>query len=39
MEKTMGLCVAIVVVNLGSDAGKCVDKLGISSAHAQWFSC
>ena len=38
MEKMMGLCVAVMIVNFGSDAGKCADKLDISSAHAQWFS-
>ena len=37
-EKMMGLCVAIVIVNFGSDAGECADELGISSAHVQWFS-
>ena len=39
MEKMMGLCVAMVIVNFGSDAGKCADELEVSSAHAQWFSC
>ena len=37
-EKTMDSCVAIVIVSFGSDAGKCIDKLDISSAHVQWFS-
>ena len=37
-EKTMGSCVAIVIVNFGSDTGKCTDELDISSAHSQWFS-
>ena len=32
----MGSCVAIVIVNFGSDAGKCADKLdGNLSAHVQ----
>ena len=34
----MGSCVAIVIVNFDSDAGKCADKLDISSVHVQWFS-
>ena len=38
-ERTMDLYVAIVIVNFGGDAGKCTDKLDISSAHVQWFSC
>ena len=25
-------------INFGSDAGKCVDELDVSSVHAQWFS-
>ena len=37
-EKTMGLCVAIVIVNFDRDAGKCADELDVSSACAQWFS-
>ena len=36
-EKMMGLCVMIVIVNFGNDAGECTDKLDVSSAHAQWF--
>ena len=39
MEKMMGSCVVMVIVNFGSDAGKCTDELDISSVHAQWFSC
>ena len=39
MAKTMGSCVAMVIVNFGGDAGKCADELDISSAHVQWFSC
>ena len=35
----MGLCVATVIVNFGSDASECADELDISSVHAQWFSC
>ena len=38
MEKMLGLCVAMVIVNFGSDASKCIDKLDVSSAHVQWFS-
>ena len=38
IEKMMGLCVVMMIVNFGGDAGKCADKLDISSAHAQWFS-
>ena len=34
----MSSCVAIVIVNFGSDAGECTDELGISSTHVQWFS-
>ena len=34
----MGSCVAIVIVNIGSDASECADELAVSSAHAQWFS-
>ena len=37
-EKTMGSCVAIVIVNFSGDAGECADQLVISSVHAQWFS-
>ena len=37
-EKTMGSCVAIVIVNFGSDACKGADKLDISSVHVQWVS-
>ena len=35
----MGLCVVIVVENFSGDASKGADKLDVSSAHAQWFSC
>ena len=38
MEKTMGSCVPMVIVNFGSDASECTDELNISSAHVQWFS-
>ena len=38
MEKMMGLCVAMVIVNFGSDTGKWADELDISSVHVQWFS-
>ena len=38
MEKTMGLCVAMVIVNFGSDTSKCADKLDITSVHVQQFS-
>ena len=38
MEKMMGSCVAIVIINFGSDASEYVDKLGIYSVHVQWFS-
>ena len=34
----MGSCVAIVIVNFGRDASKCVDELDVSSAPVQWFS-
>ena len=34
----MGSCVAILIVNFGGNAGKCEDKLDISSVHVQWFS-
>ena len=34
----MGLCVVMMIVNFGGDAGKCADKLDISSMHVQWFS-
>ena len=37
-EKMMGLCVAIVIVNFGSNASKCAEELDISSVYAQWFS-
>ena len=29
----MGSCVAIVIVNFGSNTGKCTDKLDVSSVH------
>ena len=35
MEKKMGSCVVMVIVNFGGDAGKCTDKLDISSVHVQ----
>ena len=38
IEKTVGSCVAMVIVNFGSDASKCADELDISSVDAQWFS-
>ena len=38
MEKMIGLCVVMVIVNFGGDAGRCADELDISSVHVQWFS-
>ena len=38
MKMMMGLCVVMVIVNFGSDGGKCADELDISSMHVQWFS-
>ena len=38
MEKMMGSSVVMVIINFGGDAGKCADKLDISSAHVQLFS-
>ena len=35
----IGLCVAMVIVNFGSDASKCADELDVSFVHMQWFSC
>ena len=31
----MGSCVAIVILNFGSNASKCADELDVSSAHVQ----
>ena len=37
-EEMMGSCVAIVIVNFGSDASECADELDVTSVHVQWFS-
>ena len=35
MEKMMGLCVVMVIINFGSDSSECTDELDVSSVHAQ----
>ena len=35
MQRMMDSCVAVVIVNFSSDAGKCADELDVSSVHAQ----
>ena len=38
IEKMMGSCVVMVIVNISSDAGKFTDELDVSSVHVLWFS-